>query len=239
MHTTPSTDGQAPVKVSIVVPTHNTGGTVLTGLRSFLAQTMPRSDFEVVYVDDGSTDDTVATLESELAGHGPEPAMRLIRTANSGWPGRPRNIGMDAARGEFVYFVDDDDWLAPEALERTYTRAQETGADIVIGRMAGHGRRAPQALFEKPVAAADLRSDLALLASMTVHKLFRRDFLRENGLRFAEGEVRLEDHLFTLRAYLLTGRVATVHDYTCYHWVRHPSDDLNISYGTIEPGPYI
>jgi len=239
VRTTPSIDCQAPVKVSIVVPTYNTGGAVLTGLRSFLAQTMPRSDFEVIYVDDGSSDDTVATLESELAGQGAEPAMRLIRTANSGWPGRPRNIGIDAARGEFVYFVDDDDWLAPEALERTYARAQESGADIVIGRMAGHGRRAPRALFEKPVAAADLRSDVALLASMTVHKLFRRSFLQENGLRFAEGEVRLEDHMFTLRAYLLTGRVATVHDYTCYHWVRHPSDDLNISYGTIEPGPYI
>lgn len=239
MRTMPPKGPQARVKVSVVVPTHNTGETVLTGLRSFLAQTLPPSDFEVIYVDDGSTDDTVALLESELAGREAEPEVRLIRTTNSGWPGRPRNIGMDTARGEFVYFVDDDDWLAPEALERTYARAQETDADIVIGRMAGHGRPAPRALFEKPIAAADLRSDTALLASMTVHKLFRRSFLEENGLRFAEGKVRLEDHQFTLRAYLLTDRVATVHDYTCYHWVRHPVEELNISYETIEPGPYL
>lgn len=229
----------SPVKVSVVVPTHNTGETVLTGLRSFLAQTMPRSDFEVIYVDDGSDDDTVATVQSELAAQGAESDVRVIRIANSGWPGKPRNIGMEAARGEFVHFVDDDDWLAPEALERTYARAQETGADIVIGRMAGHGRRAPRALFEKPIAAADLRCDTELLASMTVHKLFRRDFLEKNGLRFPEGQVRLEDHMFTLRAFLLTSRVATVHDYTCYHWVRHPGEEHNISYEKIEPGPYL
>src|SRR5690606_1077481 len=111
----------------------------------------------------------------------------------SGWPGRPRNIGIDAARGEFVHFVDDDDRLSPEALERTYARAVETGADIVIGRMAGHGRRVPKALFETPLTAADLRSDTSLLNSMTVHKLFRRGFLQEHGLRFEEGPVRLED----------------------------------------------
>jgi glycosyltransferase involved in cell wall biosynthesis len=241
VHTTPPTVCQTPVKVSVVVPTHNTGETVLTGLRSFLDQSLPGSDFEVVYVDDGSTDDTLSILESELADRdaGSGPAVRLIRIPNSGWPGKPRNVGMDAARGEFVHFVDDDDWLAPEALERTYERALETGADIVIGRMAGHGRSAPRALFEKPLAAADLRSDTALLASMTVHKLFRRSFLERHRLRFAEGRVRLEDHMFTLRAFLLTGRVATVHDYTCYHWVRHRGEDHNISYETIEPGPYM
>ncbi|QPP07978.1 glycosyltransferase family 2 protein [Streptomyces bathyalis] len=239
MQNTSPTVHESPVKVSVVVPTHNTGKTVLTGLRSFLAQTMPRPDFEVIYVDDGSTDDTVALLEAEVAAQGAESVVRLIRIPNSGWPGRPRNIGMDAARGEFVHFVDDDDWLAPEALERTYARAQETGADIVAGRMAGHGRRAPRALFEKPIAAADLRSDTELLSSMTVHKLFRRSFLQENQLRFVEGQVRLEDHMFTLRAYLLTGRVATVHDYTCYHWVRHEGEDHNISYERIEPGPYV
>lgn len=235
-----ATDRGSQVKVSIVVPTHNTGETVLTGLRSFLGQTMPDSDYEVLYVDDGSTDDTVAVLEAELARQGrAEPAVRILRIENSGWPGRPRNTGTDAARGEFVHYVDDDDWLAPEALERTYARAQETGADIVIGRMAGHGRNAPRVLFEKPVTAADLRKDTALLASMTVHKLFRRAFLREHGLRFPEGAMRLEDHMFTLRAFLLTGRVATVHDYTCYHWVRHPGEQHNISYATIDPGPYV
>ncbi|MGP3986460.1 glycosyltransferase family 2 protein [Streptomyces sp. 3N207] len=230
---------QESVKVSIVVPTYNTGETVLTGLRSFLAQTMPRSQFEIIYVDDESSDNTVALLEAEIAEQGAEATARVVRTEHSGWPGRPRNIGTELAQGEFVHYVDDDDRLAPEALERLYARARETGADIVIGRMAGHGRRAPRALFEQPMTSCDLRTDTALLASMTVHKLFRRAFLREHRLRFPEGRVRLEDHMFTLRAFLLTDRVATVHDYTCYHWVRHSDGKHNVSYRTIEPHPYV
>ncbi|MBO8185845.1 glycosyltransferase family 2 protein [Streptomyces spirodelae] len=239
MHTAEPPARQEPVKVSIVVPTYNTGQTVLTGLRSFLAQTMPRSAFEVIYVDDESSDDTVALLEDEISRQGAEATARVVRAEHSGWPGRPRNTGTDLARGEFVHYVDDDDHLAPEALERMYARARQTGADIVIGRMAGHGRQAPRALFEKPMTSCDLRTDPALLASMTVHKLFRRAFLREHRLRFPEGRVRLEDHMFTLRAFLLTDRVATVHDYTCYHWVRHTDGRHNVSYRTIEPGPYV
>ncbi|MFD6415869.1 glycosyltransferase family 2 protein [Streptomyces sp. NPDC060194] len=224
------------MKVTVIIPTHNTGDGVLPGLDSLRNQTMPRSDFEVVYVDDGSTDDTVALLTAELAD---EPNMQLVAMSNSGWPGRPRNTGVERARGEYVHFVDDDDWLAPQALERLYARAEETGADIVAGRMAGHGRGAPRAPFARKLAPGSLRENPVLLGSMTVHKLFRRQFLLDHRLRFEEGRVRLEDHMFMLRAYLLAQQVSTVADYTTYHWVRHRNGKHNISYSPIEPGPYI
>ncbi|MGY0490565.1 glycosyltransferase family 2 protein [Streptomyces sp. WG-D5] len=226
----------SPVKVTVIIPTHNTGEDVMVGLDALRKQSMPRTDFEVLYVDDGSTDDTVEFLERELAD---EDNMQVVPMTNSGWPGRPRNTGVDRARGEYVHFVDDDDWLAPEALERLYARAKETDADIVAGRMAGHGRGAPRAPFAKPLERGSLRENPVLLGSMTVHKLFRRQFLLDHGLRFDEGRVRLEDHLFMLRAYLLAKQVSTVSDYTTYHWVRHSNGKHNISYTPIEPEPYI
>ncbi|MGW2342076.1 glycosyltransferase family 2 protein [Streptomyces sp. NPDC001661] len=225
-----------PVKVSVIIPTHNTGEDVMVGLTALRKQSMARTDFEVLYVDDGSTDDTVAFLERELAG---EDNMHVVPMTNSGWPGRPRNAGVDRARGEYVHFVDDDDWLSPQALERLYARAKDTDADIVIGRMAGHGRGAPRAPFAKPLERGSVRENPVLLGSMTVHKLFRRQFLLDHELRFEEGRVRLEDHLFTLRAYLLAKQVSTVPDYTTYHWVRHRNGKHNISYTPIEPAPYI
>ncbi|WP_425827349.1 glycosyltransferase family 2 protein [Streptomyces fractus] len=225
-----------PIKVTVIIPTHNTGEDVMVGLTALRKQSMPRTDFEVLYVDDGSTDDTVAFLERELAD---EDNMHVVPMTNSGWPGRPRNTGVDRARGEYVHFVDDDDWLSPQALERLYARAEETDADIVIGRMAGHGRGAPRAPFARPLERGSVRENPVLLGSMTVHKLFRRQFLLDHGLRFEEGRVRLEDHLFTLRAYLLAKQVSTVPDYTTYHWVRHRNGKHNISYTPIEPAPYI
>ncbi|MFH8370372.1 glycosyltransferase family 2 protein [Streptomyces sp. NPDC018031] len=224
------------LKVSVVVPVHNTGKTVLTGLTSFREQTFPRAGFEVLYVDDGSTDDTPDLIASEIAG---EENFRLIRGHHSGWPGRPRNIGIDAARGSYVHFVDDDDHLAPRALERLYARAVETGADIVAGRTAGHGRGVSRVLYEEPMSAGDIRTDPALLTSMTVHKLFRRELLTAHGIRFPEGRVRLEDHMFMLRAYFAARRVATVHDYTCYHWVRHDDGVHNISFSRVDPRAYL
>ncbi|MER5442300.1 glycosyltransferase family A protein [Streptomyces sp. NPDC002790] len=225
------------IKVTVIIPTHNTGEDVMVGLTALRKQTMPRTDFEVLYVDDCSSDDTVAFLERELAG---EDTMRVVPMAtNSGWPGRPRNTGVARARGEYVHFVDDDDWLSPQALERLYARAKETDADIVIGRMAGHGRGAPRAPFARPLERGSVRENPVLLGSMTVHKLFRRQFLLDHELRFEEGRVRLEDHLFTLRAYLLAKQVSTVSDYTTYHWVRHRDGRHNISYTPIEPAPYI
>jgi len=224
-----------PMDVTVIIPVHNTGRGVLEGLESLRAQTLPRSRFEVIYVDDGSTDETGALLDAELAD---EENFSVVHIENSGWPGRPRNIGMDRARGEFLFFVDDDDHLGAEALERLVAKAREDSADIVIGRMAGIGRKAPRELFQKPLSGATLRTHRVLLSTLTVHKLFRTEFVRANGLRFPEGKVRLEDHMFMLPAYLRARSISVVHDYTCYYWVRHKNFG-NISFATPDFKDYL
>ncbi|MFC3518073.1 glycosyltransferase family 2 protein [Streptomonospora nanhaiensis] len=223
------------IAVSVVVPAYNTAAGIVRGIDSLRAQSLPRDRFEVIYVDDGSTDGTGDLLDSELAG---EPNFTVVHIANSGWPGRPRNVGVDHARGEYVFFMDDDDRLAPEALERMLRAAERDSADIVIGRVAGFGRTAPREVFQQPMSNGSLRTHPILLSTLTVQKLFRRRFLLDNGLRFAEGRVRLEDHMFMLRAYLATERVSVVHDYTCYHWIRNQGFG-NISFAPKEPADFL
>ncbi|GAB3448305.1 hypothetical protein GCM10027570_21710 [Streptomonospora sediminis] len=223
------------IAVSVVVPAYNTSRGILRGLESLRRQTLPRERFEVVYVDDGSTDGTGELLDTELAG---EPNFSVVHIDNSGWPGRPRNVGVEHARGEYVFFMDDDDRLGPEALERLHNRAVQDGADIVAGRMAGVGRGAPREVFQQPMSQGSLRTHPVLLSTLTVQKLFRRAFLRDRGLAFAEGRIRLEDHMFMLRAYLATDRVSVVHDYTCYYWVRNDGFG-NISFAPKEPAEFL
>ncbi|MFF4650568.1 glycosyltransferase family 2 protein [Streptomyces sp. NPDC001380] len=208
------------VKVTVVVPVYNCGDGYLPALRSLRDQTMARSDFEVVFVDDGSTDSTLQSLRGDTAF---DRWVRVVEAEHTGGPGRPRNVGLDHARGEFVLFMDDDDRLAPEALARLYDRAVRYDADIVLPRTAGHGRPAPREATAAPLDRGHLLTHPVLLRSMTALKLFRRSFLLEHGLRFPEGRVPLEDHLFTLQAHLLARSVSVLHDYTCYHWVR-PED---------------
>ncbi len=202
-------------KVSVVVPVFNPGAHIDDCISSLLGQSMPSEQLELIFVDDGSTDATPERLRALADEH---PHVQVARIPNSGWPGRPRNVGLDMAKGEYVYFVDNDDWLGEEALERLYAMARADDADIVIGKVVGHGKRVPPQLFRRNRHA--LRLDSAkLLVLLTPHKLFRRSLLDEHGVRFVEGRGRLEDHKFVVEALLRAERISVLADYPCYHWV--------------------
>ncbi len=214
------------LKVSVVVPVYNPGKYIQACIDSMLRQTLPAEQFEVIFVDDGSTDDSPGLLDALAAEHG---NIQVIHQENSGWPGSPRNRGIDAAQGEYVFFCDNDDWLGDEALARMYDFAILNDADVVIGKMAGIGRGVPQRLFERTRTHASL-ANAPIMDSLTPHKLFRRTFLTHNKIRFPEGKRRLEDHLFVVTAYLLASNVGVYSDYTCYYHIRR-EDSANAGFG--------
>ena len=220
-------------KVSVVVAVYNTGPDLLRLVRSLDVQSMPREEFEVVLVDDGSTDDTPALLR-EVARQRSNVVVLTIE--NSGWPGRPRNVGLEHARGEYVFFSDHDDELYPHALDRMHGTARANGSDVVYGRIVRSGRPTPYwPLAAADVGRAELRGDVLL--SRTVHKLFRKDFLTEHSIRFLEGKVRLEDHHFMAQVLPRAPVVSVVASEPCYRWV-HRSDGTNSSDQPVEPAAY-
>jgi len=224
-----STEGEETfvIKSSVVVPVFNAGRYLEPLVESLLRQTMPREDFEVILVDDGSTDGSGARLD-ELAGTYGHFVVR--HQENSGWPGKPRNVGTDLARGEFVFFADQDDELGPEALERMYRFASANESEILLPKVAG------TMIGANPVFPANVKRcsyrDAAdiLIKTSTPHKLFRRSFLIEHQLRFPEGKRRLEDALFMVQAYLRARNISILADYPCYYWQRR-DDDRNNSKG--------
>ncbi len=128
--------------VSVIIPPcFNAVDYVGESIRSVLDQSIAEDRAELIVVDDGSTDGSGEVI-SRLASQ--EPRMTVITQANSGTAGGARNPGIDAARGEFVFFLDADDLLTPEALERMVDVALAEESDVVLGRLAGmDGRKVP------------------------------------------------------------------------------------------------
>jgi glycosyltransferase involved in cell wall biosynthesis len=222
-----------PVKVSVVIPVYNPGNYIEDCIASLLRQSLPPDEYEAIFVDDGSTDDTPARLDEVAA---EVENIKVIHQEASGWSGKPRNVGIAASQGDFVMFVDNDDYLGDEALERMYDYAVANGADVVVGKMAGKGRGVPVELFRRnhPRATVD---NAPLIDSLTPHKMFRRAFLDRIGLRFPEGRRRLEDHVFVTEAYLRADNVSVLSDYVCYYHLKR-DDASNAGFQRFDPVGY-
>ncbi|MEU7300389.1 glycosyltransferase family 2 protein [Streptomyces sp. NPDC007206] len=222
-----------PVKVSVIVPVYNPGPYIEDCITSLLRQSLPPDEYEVIFVDDGSTDATPARLDALAAEH---PHIHVIHQENSGWSGKPRNVGIAASRGEFVMFVDNDDRLGDEALERMYDYGVANKADVIVGKMAGKGRPVPVELFRRNHPHATVAT-APLIDSLTPHKMVRRSFLDRTGLRFLEGRRRLEDHVFFTEAYLRADNVSVLSDYVCYYHIKR-DDASNAGFQRFDPVGY-
>jgi glycosyltransferase involved in cell wall biosynthesis len=218
--------------VSVIVPVFDPGSDIDDLIASLLGQTMPPGELELIFVDDGSTDGTPARLDALAAEHR---HVRVQHIPNSGWPGKPRNIGLDLARGDYVFFADNDDYLELDALERLHAMAVQDRADVVIGKVVGHGKGVPRRLFEHNRHGVPFDDD-AFLQLLPPHKLFRRRLLDEHGIRFPEGKRRLEDHPFVLNAYFAAERLSVLADHPIYHWVAR--EDANASSGRFDAEGY-
>jgi poly(ribitol-phosphate) beta-N-acetylglucosaminyltransferase len=221
------------IKVSVVIPVYNAGRYIDACIESLLNQSMDVADYEIIFVDDGSTDGSGETVAAAAAD---SDNAHVVHITNTGGPGGPRNLGMDLARGEYIYFLDDDDWLEPQALERMCAMADRNDSDIVIGRLVGHDRFVPKWLFRESRDRADILRH-HLLGLLTPHKLFRSSFLRDHQIRFPEGAVRLEDHHFCVTAYFKAKVISVLADYSCCHWIKR-DDGQNHSMARFDPVRY-
>jgi glycosyltransferase involved in cell wall biosynthesis len=150
---------------SVVVPAYNTGAMIESGIRSVFLQS--RDDFELIIIDDGSTDDTVERVRPFLA----DPRVRLIQQANRG-ASAARNTGLAVARGEFVTMLDSDDLLFPDYLRvmnSAFERSPDAGLAYtdahVLDHQTGKIRRTTMMKYQRPpeVPPADAAQFFRLL----------------------------------------------------------------------------
>lgn len=185
------------MRLSVIVPVYNTERFLPACVDSILAQTM--DDLELILVNDGSPDDS-ARIIADYVRRCPD-KVSSISLVNGG-QGRARNFGIDAAKGEFLSFIDSDDYLEPNAFELMLAAADEHGADIVVCDMEKRfddGRReyVHAALQDDPLASAGSSSN----------KIFRRSLVGD--VRFPVG-LWYEDFAFSAKMLMSSGKTVFV-----------------------------
>ncbi|GAA1497666.1 hypothetical protein GCM10009628_26700 [Paeniglutamicibacter kerguelensis] len=224
--------GGAGISVSVIIPVYNTEVYLRELLDSLVAQDLPVEQFEVIAVNDGSTDASGEILD-EYANRYPN--FRVLHQENSGWAGKPRNVALDLAQGQYVFFADSDDVLAPSALRQMSEFASEHKIDVVFPKVVGiGGRTVSKGLYTKTNPSI---SPLLAINTLTPQKLISRELIESNRLRFPEEPVRLEDGMFMVACYLLAEKIGVAADQDLYS-LRARADGSNISSQPLDPYTY-
>ena len=201
--------------VTVIVGVYNSRDYIEQCLESVMAQSLDADQIQLIVVDDGSTDGTSDVLVKLAAHH---ERLRVISQGNSGNPAGPRNTALEHAQGRFVFFLDSDDYLAEEALERMVAMADDNETDVVIGKYASvDGRKVPRSMFTHDQPRTDVFSSRAYW-TLNPLKLFRRSLIEEHHLRFPASLPVGQDQPFVAQAYLHAHAISILASYDCYHY---------------------
>lgn len=213
-------------KISVIVPFGNNEKTLQRCMDSILDQTL--NTFELVMVSDGSQDDSCELVRRAML---MDSRVRLVKRLHGG-VSAARNTGLESAEGEYVQFVDADDYIEPDMLEKMYAALQKNRADLVVCN------------FEHPFLATyigdrvlDFQSEKDRLcyyqhtfcAHLPWNKLYRRSAITEG---FPEGIGYCEDGMFNL-ANMMNVRRAVTLDKKLYHYCVAPAGEKPSCIGAI------
>ena len=214
--------------ISVIIPVYNVEKYLCECIDSVLGQTY--QDYEVILVDDGSTDSsgTICDKYAETNSR-----IKVIHRKNGGLS-EARNTGFDAANGEYIYFLDSDDYIRADALERMYEASKKTNADIYffeaevfyddkenVDNSVLYERKSDYGTISSGKAAKKMMLENEFYTVVYLH-LYRRQFLIENKIRFYPGILH-EDNLFSPLAFVRAKSVTHIHDKLYYRRMRSGS----------------
>lgn len=215
------------MKFSVIVPTYNSEKYITELLNSLAKQDFPKTEFEVVVVDDCSTDQTLQIVEK----YRNKLNLKVSQLeTNSGGPGKPRNVALKQAEGEFVLFVDSDDYINKETLKDAAAFIDEHHSDVLLIKMKGvNGRGVPQSMFKETAPEVTLLNS-RIIYTLSPTKIYRTTLLKDNDIYFPEELKSAEDQLFTMKAYLNANRISVLSDKAYYYATKREGEHMSSAY---------
>ncbi len=219
------------MQLSIIVPVFNmaSDGKLNYCLDSLVNQTI--KDYEIIAVDDCSTDSSFEILQKYEKNY-PD-IFRAVHSPVNKHQGGAKNIGMRKAKGEWIGFIDADDWIAPDMYEKLLNKAKETGADLVgcdycltnehsfkVGQIVPNNKRQQSGLLD-----TEKRKSLILDGGSLVVKIFKREMILSHNLWFPE-DIFYEDNALG-NSYLILANHFEYIEEPLYYYYQHDASTVH------------
>lgn len=211
-------------KVTVIVPVYNIEKYLMDCLQSVAAQTL--EGIQVLLIDDGSKDSSGQICRDFIASH---PNFEYYHKENGG-TASARNVGLAHARGEYIGFVDSDDWIEPDMFETMYRAVKEADADIVYCKMPGltdyvdlpvgvyRGEEIRRTIYPAIVPHVVETGTFRTVDWGNWSRLYRRSMVHGNGIRFYEQSRRCEDFAFSVECALHADSYVVLDAGELYHY---------------------
>ena len=208
-------------KLSIIVPVYNVEKYLPKCLESLIKQTL--NDIEIICVNDGSMDNSLAILK-EFASR--DSRIRIIDNQHQG-VAKTRNTGIEQSTGEYIGFVDSDDYIDIDFFEKLYNSATKSNSDIAIASILKHKNffNIYNAKYTKEETAITIQDKIKLCEDKkhfffyAWNKIYHSGFIKENNIKFSEGQI-YEDVMFAIKALYYSNKIISVYG-TKYHYIEH------------------
>lgn len=202
-------------KISIIIPCFNVDKHINKCLESISRQTL--RDLEIICIDDCSTDNTVQRIK-EYTSNNPQLNIRLIQKRKNSGVSATRNIGIDNATGEYIGFIDPDDYIDNDFYKKLFTRATKTNADITVSNIREHtldGKTTKRTKWLRQVKRNRKYFNHTLWCA-----IYKTEFLRKNKIYNPIGITNGEDTVFCIQCACKCKRISTVSN-TYYNYCRY------------------
>lgn len=222
--------------LSVIIPVYNVENYLKKCLDSVLNQTL--KDIEIICIDDGSTDSSPDILKDYS---NKDPRIKVITKENGG-QASARNLGIKEAQGEYISFIDSDDFIEPEMLEKLYTKAKDNNLDMAMCKIATYDNQTGEIKdnvwyymlgvfreFEKDIFShKDTMEFTCNIAVTPYNKIYKTSLLKDNNVLFPQGLI-FEDEKFFFDTYLRAKRVSIVDEFLYYYRTNRKGSTVDLN----------
>ena len=207
------------IAVSVIMPVYNAEQYLSKSLESVMKQTL--KNIEIICVNDASTDNSLKILREYAQ---KDPRIIIINNPqNTGSPGMVKNIGMKEAKGNYIGFVDADDYVDLNYFETLYNLALKNNADIAATLTIEHINNGVGAVKTivcdgNILITPEQKSALMQYSGSNCTKIYRNSFIKENGIKCCTVRNVAEDNYFSMTAMCLANKIVTTLDTKYYYW---------------------